>query len=381
MHDFILRELTTEDILTELNAIGFDKAYASRACEKFYYKNIKIFGLSVAQANILKQTALSVGADCATNKNTITGNIDKTDCILGGSLSQIAKIAVKLGLQPFGLRKLGREIENFLAIESGDGTQIMGILNLTPDSFSDGGMYEDFEQAAMHLIRLVEDGADMVDIGAESTKPYSEAVSAGAQLEKIIPILDFVRENNIDIPISIDTRSAEVAKYCLEAGATAINDVSGLLFDENMAEVVADFECPVIIQHSKGIPETMQINPMYTNLMDEIFLDLSRRIELATSKGINKDNIIIDPGIGFGKTREHNFEIIKRIGELRALDCPILLGVSRKSLLNMADEDNDIKDIYTVALNTLAVERKVDIIRVHNVKLHRKLLDMLDNQL
>lgn len=193
-----------------------------------------------------------------------------------------------------------------------------------------------------------------------------------------MPILDFARENNIDVPISIDTRSAEVARRSLEAGATAINDVSGLDYDSDMVRVIADFECPVIIQHSKGIPETMQINPIYGNLMDEIFLDLNRRIDYALSNGVKKENIIIDPGIGFGKTREHNFEIIRRVEELRSLGCPIMLGVSRKSLLNMADADNYTKDIFTVALNTLAVERKVDILRVHNVKLHRQLLNMLD---
>lgn len=376
MHNFILRELKTEDILTELNEIGFDKSYAPRACDKYSYKNIKIFDLSVAQANILKQTALSVGADCATNRDVVTGRAEKSDCILGGSVAQLSKIAVQLGLQPFGLRNLGREIESFLSIEDVPGTKIMGILNLTHNSFSDGGEYENFEQAATHLIKLVEDGADIVDIGAESTKAFAEAVSVDEQLSKLLPILDFARENNIEVPISIDTRSSEVARRCLEAGATAINDVSGLDYDAEMVSVIADFDCPVVIQHSKGIPETMQINPMYGNLMDEIFLDLNRRIEFALSNGVKKENIIIDPGIGFGKTREHNFEIINRIEELKVFDCPILLGLSRKSLLNMPDADNYTKDIFTVALNTLAVEKKVDIIRVHNVKLHRQLLDM-----
>jgi len=378
MHDFILKELKNTDMLTELNTIGFDKSYSERASIKYNYKNIKIFGLNAPQANILKQTALSYGADCATPRGAITGNMEKGDCILGGSVAQLAKIAIQLGLQPFGLRNLGREIEKLINTEKNCKTKIMGILNLTPDSFSDGGLYEDIENATAHLVQLVQDGADIIDIGAESTKPFSEAVPTDKQLEKLLPVLDFIRDNNIEIPISIDTRSSEVAKYCLEAGATAINDVSGFNFDNKMVEVAADFGCPVVIQHSKGIPETMQINPMYENLMDEIFLDLKRRIDFAISNGIKKENIIIDPGIGFGKTREHNFEIIRRIEELQSLDCPILLGLSRKSLLNMKDADNAVKDIFTVALNTLAVEKKVDIIRVHNVKLHRQLLDMLE---
>ena len=377
MHDFVLRELENTEIVNELDAIGFDKSYAQRAKYKYCYKNLKIFGLNSAQANILKQTALSFGADCATNKNVITGKCEESDCILGGSVAQLTKIAVQLGLQPFGLRNLGRQIERVLSIESENLTQLMGILNLTQNSFSDGGMYENFEEAATHLVKLIEDGADMIDIGAESTRPFSEAVAVDEQLAKILPILDFVNENNIDVPISIDTRSAEVARRCLEAGATAINDVSGLDYDAEMVNVIADFECPVIIQHSKGIPETMQINPMYGNLMDEIFLDLNRRIDFAVSNGVKRDNIIVDPGIGFGKTREHNFEIIRRIEELRALECPIMLGISRKSLLNMPDADNETKDIFTAALNTLAIERKVDILRVHNVKIHRQLLNMM----
>ncbi len=378
MHDFILRELKTDNILEELNSIGFDRSYAKQACNKYSYKNIKIHGLNSAQANILKQTALSYGADCATPKSAITGKLELGNCILGGSVSQLSKIAVQLGLQPFSLRKLGREIERILSLEKYASPKIMGILNLTSNSFSDGGEYENFEKAATHLMQMIEDGADIIDIGAESTKPFSEAISPQEQLEKLLPILDFIKDNNIDIPISIDTRSAEVAKACLEAGATAINDVSGLEYDKKMAETVAGFGCPIVIQHSKGIPETMQINPIYENLMDEIFTDLTRRIKYAVSCGIDKDNIIVDPGIGFGKTREHNFEIIRRIEELQALDCPILLGLSRKSLLNMQDADNETKDIYTVALNTLALERKVDILRVHNVKLHRQLIDMLD---
>ena len=377
MHDFVLRELKNTEVVNELDAIGFDKSYVQRAKYKYCYKNLKIFGLNSAQANILKQTALSFGADCATNKNVITGKCEESDCILGGSVAQLTKIAVQLGLQPFGLRNLGRQIERVLSIESENLTQLMGILNLTQNSFSDGGMYENFEEAATHLVKLIEDGADMIDIGAESTRPFSEAVAVDEQLAKILPILDFVNENNIDVPISIDTRSAEVARRCLEAGATAINDVSGLDYDAEMVNVIADFECPVIIQHSKGIPETMQINPMYGNLMDEIFLDLNRRIDFAVSNGVKRDNIIVDPGIGFGKTREHNFEIIRRIEELRALECPIMLGISRKSLLNMPDADNETKDIFTAALNTLAIERKVDILRVHNVKIHRQLLNMM----
>ncbi len=378
MNEFILKEIKTDNIEKEVARIGYDKAYADCGAQKFKYKNIKIYNLTLPQANILKQTALSVGADCATHRETITAKIDKTDCILGGSISQLKKIADKLKKQPFGLKNLSEDIIGFLNKDKITNTKIVGILNLTPDSFSDGGEFLDYEKATAHFKYMVDSGADIIDIGAESTKPYSTAVSAEAQIDRLLPILEFAKEKNLAIPISIDTRCAKVAEICIKNGASIINDVSGFDFDENMADVVAKYGVKVIIQHSKGTPENMQDNPYYDSLIDEIYLKLKEKIDYALSKGIKKENIIIDPGIGFGKTREDNFEIIKRIEEFYGIGCEVMLGLSRKSLLNMQDYDNDMKDIFTVALNTLAIERKVDYIRVHNVRLHKILLDVTD---
>lgn len=377
MQDFLLREIITGNILPEIESVGFDSSYSNQVCDKFKYRNIKIYSLTIPQANILKQTALSVGADCATHRETITAKIEMTDCILGGSISQIKKIAEKLKFQPFGLKSLGEKLISFIGVEKKAETKIMGILNLTDNSFSDGGKYLDSEIACEHLLEMIAEGADIIDIGAESTKPYSMAVPEDIQLGRILPVLEFVKSNNIKTPLSIDTRSAVVAEECIKNGAAVINDVSGLTYDDKMAYIVAKYGVKVVIQHSKGTPDVMQNNPVYENLMDEIYRDLKQKTDYAISCGIQKDNIIIDPGIGFGKTREDNFEIIKRIQELYGIGCPVLLGVSRKSLLNMQDEDNFTKDIFTVALNTLALEKKVDIIRVHNVRLHRQLLDML----
>ena len=380
MHDFILREIKKTNIENELKKIGFDKSYTHKAKEKFEYKNIKIYSLKPAMANIIKQTSLSVGCDCATHREVITGKIENSDCILGGSVSQIKKVAEKLKFQPFGLKKLGEELEKLCpplaggpkSVISRRETQLVGILNLTPNSFSDGGMYNDFERAKEHLLELINDGADIVDIGAESTKPYSKAVPAKEQLEKLLPIIDFAKGK---IPLSIDTRSSEVAEKCLNAGANIINDVSGFDYDEKMADIIAKYNVPVIIQHSKGTPENMQNSPVYADLMEEIFLNLRKKVDFARSKGI--ENIIIDPGIGFGKSRENNFEIIRRVEEFESLGCPIMLGISRKSLLNMQNADNFDKDIYTTAINALAIERNVDYIRVHNVKMHKKLIDLM----
>lgn len=380
MHDFLIKELSNTNIENELKLIGYDKFYAHTAQEKFAYKNFKIFKLSLPQANILKQTALTVGADCGTNRETITGKIEYTDCILGGSFSQIKKIAKKLQFQPFGLKKLGQMLEEQLQrTSSTPKTQIMGILNITQNSFSDGGEYFEFGDSIKHLKELIEEQADIIDIGAESTKPYSKPISPEEQLEKLIPILKYIKENNITTLISIDTRSSEVAKKCIELGANIINDVSGFDYDSNMVNIIKDNpNTKIILQHSQGTPENMQDAPHYENLMDEIYINLKNKVNYAIEKGIKKENIIIDPGIGFGKTKEQNFEILKRWKELKTIGCPILIGLSRKSLLNMQNSTNEEKDIYTLALNSILINDHIDYIRVHNVKIHKQLQTIIN---
>ena len=371
MNDFVIKEILNADLINEIRATGFDKSYAPFVTDKYDYKNLKIYNLTVPQANILKQTALSVGADCATHREVITGKVDHSDCILGGSVSALKKIAAKLEGQPFGLKFLKDAILKQLEPMPPVQTKLVGILNLTQNSFSDGGLYWDFESAKEKFLSLIADGADIIDIGAESTKPFSQPVSAKNQLEKLMPILDFAKSHATKI--SIDTRSADVAEEVLRNGNYIINDVSGLDYDENMAGVIVKYNAPVILQHSKGTPETMQVSPQYENLMDEIFFTLRQKITKARTSGI--ENIIIDPGIGFGKTAANNVEIIKRIGELKSLGCPIMLGASRKSFLGVEGNDNDLKDSLTLAYNALAIQAGVDYLRVHNVRLHKKFLE------
>lgn len=378
MHDFLIKEIHNTDIKQELLNIGFDKGYSRFATSKYNYVNLKIFDLSVPQANILKQSALSVGADCATHRDVITGKAELTACILGGSLSQIDKIAKKIKGQPFGLKDLSEQLLNFISKkEKPSKTKLMGVLNLTENSFSDGGLYYEYDDAIKHLKKLIKDGADIIDIGAESTKPYSEPVEVEEQLDKLLPILKYVEEKKIETPISIDTRSSKVARICIQYGAKIINDVSGFDYDEQMIDVIAqNSHVKIILQHSLGTPENMQKNPTYSNLMDEIYCSLHNKVQLALSRGIKKENIIIDPGIGFGKTRKDNFEILKRWQELKGIGCPVLIGVSRKSLLNMPKSTNEEKDIYTLALDSILISQKVDYLRVHNVNLHKNFLDI-----
>lgn len=370
--NFSIKEICNTDLISEIRKIGFDENYAPFAVDKFEYKTFKIYSLNCAQANILKQTALSVGADCATHRDVICGKIDYSDVILGGSLAQIKKIAQKLELQPFNLKSLGETLLKQVENKPVPKTKIVGILNITPDSFSDGGLYLDKKTAEEKFISLITDGADMIDIGAESTRPYSEPVDAKTQLERLLPIVEF--SINYDIPISIDTRSSKVADEILKIRKCTINDVSGLEYDNKMAEIVAKYNAPVIIQHSKGTPLDMQNNPQYKNLTDEIHHSLKEKIKFAENFGIN--NIILDVGIGFGKTQNDNIELIKRIGEFKSLCYPLMLGISRKSFLNVTADNNELKDTLSLAFGAIAITQNTDYLRVHNVKLHKKFLDL-----
>ena len=378
MTDFVLKEIVHNDIAKELADIGFDEGYRFVAEDKFRYKNIKIFNLTPAQANIIKQTALSTGADCGTHRDVITGKADLSDLLLGGSISQLIKISEKLKKQPFNLSKLAEQIKALTEQKHKINTKIAGILNITPDSFSDGGKYFEPIDAQKHLIQLIEDGADIIDIGAESTKPYSQDVSAEEQIKRLTPVLRFIQEENIKIPISIDTRSSIVADFVLNNGASIINDVSGFDYDTELPKVVAGYGATVIIQHSKGTPQNMQENPKYNNVTEEIFFSLKNKSEYAHSIGIK--NIIVDPGIGFGKTKKDNFEILNRITELYSLKYPVMVGVSRKSLLGVKNNDNELKDSLSLALSYPLIQKGIDYLRVHNVKLHKTILNSLTIQ-
>ena len=374
MDKFLLRELKNIDNEKELAAIGFDGSYRFRAVEKFDTRLLKVFGLTSAQANILKQTALSVGADCMTHREVITGNIDVSDAILVGNTSALKKIAQKLLHQPFRLKILAEQILGFCKKNEKSLTKLVGVLNVTEDSFSDGGEFLDIEAAKNRLLKLVEDGADMIDIGAESTRPNAKEISAEVQISRLMPIIDFIVNECIQIPISIDTRNSEVAREVLKHGDFIINDVSGLDYDVEMINVVANAQ-GLIIQHSTGTPEVMQKNVVKGDIMDEIYFSLQKKVDFAREKGVQ--NIIVDPGIGFGKTKEQNFEILKRFNELESLGCPIMLGLSRKSLLGMQNESNEKKDVMSLALSSPLIERGVSYLRVHNVGLHREYIKII----
>ena len=257
-------------------------------------------------------------------------------------------------------------------------THIMGILNVTPDSFSDGGHYLDTEKAVEHALKLADDGADIIDVGGESTRPYSQRVPLEEELKRVIPVIKGIRRYS-DIPISIDTYKAEVAKKAIDVGASIVNDVTALRGDPVMAEVVKDTQVPLVLMHMKGDPSNMQDNPTYDNLMEEISLFLKERAQYAISMGISEEKIIIDPGIGFGKTFEHNLEIINRLGLLQELGYPILIGTSRKRFIGeILNKEPLERDIGTMATVTAAILNGANIVRVHNVKMAKDVVKVTD---
>ena len=257
-------------------------------------------------------------------------------------------------------------------------THIMGVLNLTPDSFSDGGLYVDTDVAVEHALQMEDAGADIIDIGGESTRPGAEQTSLDEELGRVMPVIERLILQ-LHVPISIDTYKSEVARRALEAGVHMVNDISGLRFDSQMAQTAAEFNVPVAVMHIKGQPKNMQMNPTYTDLMGEIYDYLQESKELAIRANIPDSQIVIDPGIGFGKRLEDNYEILRRLGELRGLGCPILIGPSRKSFIgNVLNLPPDERLEGTSAAVACAISNGADIVRVHDVKEMQRVVKITD---
>ena len=248
-------------------------------------------------------------------------------------------------------------------------TYLMGVLNITPDSFSDGGDFSSVVRALDHARKMELAGVDIIDVGGQSTRPGAEQIPLDTELDSVIPVVEAIRAES-SIPISIDTTSAEVAKAAIVAGADIINDISGGSFDSEMLPVIAKCQIPIVIMHIRGNPQTMQQYGNYKNLMAEIRCFLDKRINAATSLGIPRRKVIIDPGIGFAKNYKQNLEILRRLPELRRLNCPILVGVSRKSFIgHILNQPDAKKRVWgTAAACCAAIFNGADILRVHDVQ-------------
>ncbi len=392
MNDFYIRKISPECAETVIKDIGFDKNYIKTALKKYDFRLYKICSLSCPQAAIIKQLALSVGADAALHREVITCKIEKADLLIASTVSQLETICRKLKYQPLNLNKISELLLNQLYKKEprdltirekkfnwSEKTYIMGILNVTPDSFSDGGKFLDPKNAVEHAKKMIQAGADIIDIGGESTRPFSKEVNPEQEIQRVIPVVQKIRESDGLIPLSIDTRHSQVAIEALKAGADIINDISGLEWDKKMPAVAAETGVPVVIMHSLSSPETMQENPVYKeNVVDSVYKDLCGKVQKALNSGIKPENIIIDPGIGFGKTLEHNLELIKRIEEFKSSGYPLLVGVSRKSVISgILDVPEQEREEANIALNSYLVSKGVNIIRVHDVQKHHRAVKVL----
>ncbi len=259
-------------------------------------------------------------------------------------------------------------------------TQIMAIINTTPDSFSDGGRFDTVETATKRADELIAEGADILDIGGESTRPGATPVGVDEELQRVIPIVQAIHNKYPKIPISIDTMKAEVAKQAIAAGAGMINDISACRADEQMMTVAAESKLPIIVMHMQGTPANMQINPRYKDVVEDILIFFKERIKTLTAAGIKREQIILDPGIGFGKRLEHNLSLIKNLHRFAELNQPLLLAHSRKRFLGMITgiEKEQERDFATATVAALTCAPWVNIVRVHDVRLTRQALQVAE---
>lgn len=273
------------------------------------------------------------------------------------------------------------------SIELKDGTiynfenmKIMGILNATKDSFYPGSRIEDVENAVKRAIKMVEDGADILDIGGESTRPGSDPVTVEEEIERVAPVIKAIRDRDKDILISVDTYRSETAEAAIKVGADIINDISAMTFDEKMADIAVKYNVPIILMHIKGTPKDMQKNPHYDDVVKEVKDFFQERIDYGTDKGIKRNKMILDPGIGFGKNFNHNMELIRKIDSLLVFDLPILLAVSRKSSIGKALGDVPVEERLegTIAVSCYAAMKDVDMIRVHDVLENKRAIKMIE---
>lgn len=343
-------------------------------------------------ANIIKQEALSCGIDACVSKDTITAKTAKTDCLIFGDVKRLYTLTNKLLYQNFkNLRELGANLKQTLDLyfgkhiwQVGDNIfdlskkyLIMGILNVTPDSFYDGAKYNTVDKALFRCEQLMNEKADIIDIGAVSTRPFSETVSCDEEKKRLLPILEAIRKRFPNIIISVDTFNSSIAKEAFNYDVSIINDISGMTFDENMSDCILKYGFSVVIMHTKGKPKTMQKHPFYTHLVTEINNFFENAIKKLSKNKFDLKKIVLDPGIGFGKSLEHNLDILKNIESFKIFGRPILIGLSRKSFIGqiLNKEVND-RLFGTIGANVTSYLNGARIFRVHDVAANKEALEL-----
>ncbi len=380
------------EAIHQMRKVGVDPTGVKLMEGETLHFNLKVEGIDPRKANLLKQEMLSLGGDVAVDGRGLDCSAKQTDALLMGTQKHFERLILRLEQYP-GLDSLGQSIKEAIkniskthysircrkkTLVLGKRTLLMGVLNVTPDSFSDGGLFLDKGKAISHGLRMVEEGADILDIGGESTRPGSKPLELEEELRRVIPVIESIAKQ-VDVPISIDTYKSAVAKRAIDAGAEIINDISGLHFDPGLAQVAAEGDIPIVLMHIRGTPETMQRDTHYDSLFSEILRYLMDSIQVAESAGLDPRQIIIDPGIGFGKSVENNLLIIKNLYEFRILGKPILLGTSRKSfigrILNTGVEDRLEGTISSIAIGAF---NGAHIIRSHDVLQAKKAIAVAD---
>ncbi|OGL45948.1 MAG: dihydropteroate synthase, partial [Candidatus Schekmanbacteria bacterium RBG_13_48_7] len=374
-----------------MKKIGVHPEGITRMVHKAIHFVIYLENIGYKAAHILKQEILALGGDAAVSTGISGFTATETDVLLMGTKKQILRLISKLKLQPFGSKKVAIELEFILKNNETSARHffcgnrefiiereplIMGVLNITPDSFSDGNLYMNPADAVDRALEMIEEGADIIDIGAESTRPGAYIINEQEELNRILPVLkDLIKRTSV--PISVDTYKEEVARTALENGASLINDISGLRTCPGIASLAAKWKASLVIMHMQGTPQNMQDNPSYKDVNREILDFLRERVLFAESEGVEPDHIAIDPGIGFGKTVNHNLEILKNLNQYRSLGKPLLLGPSRKSFIGkILHREVHERLAGTAAVVASSVLTGADILRVHDIRFMKDVIQM-----
>ncbi len=359
---------------------GVDPASLPYMVPKLTHRNLLLEGIRPFAANILKQSMLSLGGDAAVHRNAISGKADVSNCLLMGDLRHYKRLVEKLASQ-HSLETIKETIEEQIFRETKgltlslcahdyswtDAPVIMGILNVTPDSFSDGGVWNDPYRALDHALRMAEEGADIIDVGGESSRPGAESIDAREETARIVPVIEKIA-SRVSLPVSIDTRNAATAEAAIGAGACMINDISALSHDPRMLDIAKKSGAGIILMHMRGSPETMQNNTEYVDIVHEVYSYLEEKVSQCLEAGIDRKSILVDPGIGFGKDLKGNLRLVRSISEFRSLRVPVVLGHSRKSFIgSVLDVSVDQRQEGTDAISSWAVIEGIDVLRVHDV--------------
>lgn len=372
MHIYQLGNIT--DKKAALETLGVESGGISILAKKMELFYFFIKDLKTPAANILKQDALSIGADLAVPGGVITCEKPLYDCILIGTKKHMEILSRKELAQPFGLKTLARELKNFLSLEKFP-LQIMGAININDDSFFEGSRFV-AKDAVVQIEKMIDEGADMIDIGAVSSRPGTQKVSELVELERIKPICDMIQEEKLyeKATFSIDSYSPLVIEYALKSGFTLINDITGAS-DNAVIALAVKFNVKLCIMHMQGMPQTMQKDPVYGNVMVELDEFFEGRIAKCETLGLSKENIILDVGIGFGKTLEHNITLLKNLAHFKHFGCEILVGASRKSMIDkIIPSSTEERLPGTLSIHLKAVENGASIVRCHDVAEHQQAL-------